>query len=91
MNELFTMTARDLACAIRDKRLGVEELTRAYMERIDQFDRGEGLNTVAELNSNAIVQARKMDSIKTSHYGAMFGLPVLIKDNISTGSPNMAP
>ncbi|HCM12995.1 MAG TPA: hypothetical protein DHW85_07430 [Lachnospiraceae bacterium] len=82
MNELFTMTARDLACAIRDKRLGVEELTRAYMERIDQFDRGEGLNTVAELNSNAIVQARKMDSIKTSHYGAMFGLPVLIKDNI---------
>lgn len=43
MNELFTMTAMDLARAIRDKRLGVEELTRAYMERIDKFDRGKVL------------------------------------------------
>lgn len=79
---MFTMTAMELARAIRDKRLGVEELTRAYIERIEKFDGADGLNTVAELNENAIMQAKKMDSMKTDRNGAMFGLPVLVKDNI---------
>ncbi|MDR7855496.1 amidase family protein [Tissierella sp.] len=79
---MFTMSAVELADAIRNKRLGVEELTRAYIERIEKFDGADGLNTVAELNENAIVQAKKMDSLKTDRNVAMFGLPVLIKDNI---------
>lgn len=82
MSVMFTMSAMELARAIRNKRLGVEEITRAYMERIEKFDGVDGLNTVAELNENAIVQAKKMDSIKADRKGAMFGLPVLIKDNI---------
>ncbi len=82
MNEMFTMTALELARVIRDRRLGVEELTRAYIERIEHFDGVNGLNAVAELNDNAIAQAKKMDSMKTDRSGAMFGLPVLIKDNI---------
>ncbi len=82
MSIMHRMTAMELAGAIRDKRLGVEELTRAYIERIEKFDGADGLNTVAELNENAIVQAKKMDSMKTDRNGAMFGLPVLVKDNI---------
>jgi len=76
------MSAIELAREIRNKRLGVEEITRAYIDRIEKFDGVDGLNTIAELNENAIVQAKKMDSIKTDRNGAMFGLPVLIKDNI---------
>jgi amidase len=76
------MSARELASEIRNKRLGVEELTRAYIERIERFDGADGLNTVAELNEKAIEQAKAMDSMKTDRNGAMFGLPVLIKDNI---------
>lgn len=76
------MSAVELAYAIRNKSLGAEELTRAYIERIEKFDGADGLNAVAQLNEKAIVQARKMDSMKTDRNGAMFGLPVLIKDNI---------
>lgn len=79
---MFKMTAMELAHAIRDKQIGVEELTRTYIERIKKLDGVDGLNSVAELNENAIVQAKKMDSIKTDRNGAIFGLPVLIKDNI---------
>ncbi len=82
MNLMFTMTAMDLAREIRHKRLGVEELTRAYIERIEKYDGSVGLNAIAELNENALAQAKKMDSLKTDRSGAMFGLPVLVKDNI---------
>lgn len=82
MSYMLTMTAMEIAFAIRDKRLGVEEVTRAYIERIEKFDGADGLNTIAELNDNAVVQAKKMDSMKTDRRGVMFGLPVLIKDNI---------
>lgn len=79
---MFAMPARELARAIRERRLGVEELTRAYIERIEKFDGADDLNAVAELNENAIKEARKMDAMKTGCNGAMFGLPVLVKDNI---------
>lgn len=76
------MTATAIAREIREKRLGVEELTRAYIERIEKFDGLNGLNSVLELNDNVIAQAKEMDSMKSGRSGVMFGLPVLIKDNI---------
>lgn len=82
MNNLFEMTATAVAREIREKRLGVEELTRAYIERIEKYDGLNGLNSVLELNDTAIAQAKKMDSMKSGRNGVMFGLPVLIKDNI---------
>lgn len=39
-------------------------------------------NGGAELNKDAVKQARKMDSMKTDRDRGMFGLPVLVKDNI---------
>ncbi|MDW2800912.1 hypothetical protein RZO55_25415 [Clostridium boliviensis] len=45
---MFNMSAIEFACAIRDKRIGVLELTRAYIERIERFDGADGLNAVAE-------------------------------------------
>lgn len=82
MSVMFTMTAIELVNEIWNRRLGVEELTRAYIERIERLDGVNGLNTIAELNENAIEQAKKMDSMETDRNGAMFGLPVLVKDNI---------
>lgn len=58
MSIMLTLTAMELAHAIRDKRIGVEELTRAYIERIEKFGGADGLNTIAELNENAIVQVK---------------------------------
>lgn len=82
MSYQFEMSARKLVQEIRSKRIGVYELTKAYIDRIEKFDGAEGLNSVAELNENVIEQAKKMDSMKTGRNEAMFGLPVLVKDNI---------
>jgi amidase len=77
------MTALELTREIREKRLGVEELTRAYIERIEIYDGIDGLNSVAEIDETAIEEAKKMDSLNTGEQShAMFGLPVLVKDNI---------
>ncbi len=82
MNNIYEMTATVIAREIREKRLGVEELVKAYIERIEKFDGLNGLNSICELNDNIIEQAKKMDSMKSNRSGVMFGLPVLIKDNI---------
>ena len=79
---MHTMTAIELAYEIKKRRLGVEELTRFYVDRIEKLDGVKGLNSIADLNENAIEEAKKMDSMKNDRDKAMFGLPVLIKDNI---------
>lgn len=79
---MFTMTARKLASEIRNRKLGIEELAKAYLERIDRLDGPNGLNTISELNEAALKEARHMDSIKADQRGPMFGLPIFIKDNV---------
>lgn len=80
---MFSMTAMELTGEIREKRLSVEELTRAYIERIEKYDGTDGLNAVVEIDGTVIEQAKKMDLFKAEdRNSAMFGLPVLIKDNI---------
>lgn len=40
------------------------------------------LNTISEINESALKQARKLDSQKSERDSILFGLPLLIKDNI---------
>lgn len=82
MQELERMTAVQLAQAIRQKKLGVEELTRAYLDRIQRLDGPNGLNAVGELADDALETARKMDAAGANREGALYGLPVLLKDNL---------
>lgn len=79
---MLLMSATDLAREIKNRRLGAEELTRYYLNRIDTLDGKGGLNTIAELNENAVQEARELDAGKADRTGAFFGLPVLVKDNI---------
>ena len=80
MDELYTMTATQIKREIEKRNIGIEELTRYYLERIERYD--QRLNAVAEINESAIKQAREMDAQKSGRDGSLFGLPVLIKDNI---------
>lgn len=83
MDEPYAMTAVQLRREIREKRIGVEELVRSYLARIEKYDGADGLNTISELDSSAIRQARAMDSqYKHRENLPLFGLPILIKDNI---------
>lgn len=86
MESIFTMTATQLARLIRERQLGVEELTRAYLERIERWGGPDALNAMAAVDATAIEQARRMDGAKTGRDGALFGLPILVKDNIDVAA-----
>ncbi len=69
-------------------RLTSEELTRYYLARIATLDQGTlGVNSVIELNPDALAQARHADLLRRQGtvLGPLHGLPVLLKDNIGTG------
>ncbi len=80
MDELCRMTALELRTEIRKRNIGIEELTSSYLKRIEKYD--PMLNTVSEINELAINQARKLDSQKSGRDAILFGLPLLVKDNI---------
>lgn len=63
-------------------------ITELYLKRINDIDKnGPKLNAVIELNPDALSIADAMDKERASGKvrGALHGIPVLIKDNISTG------
>ena len=47
-----------LACEIRNRKLGIEELTKAYLDRIDRLDGHDGLNTIMNLKANRNEESR---------------------------------
>jgi amidase len=63
-----------------------EELVVYYVDRIRRYDINQ-LNSVLELNPEALVIARRLDDERRqgNQWGGLHGIPVLIKDNIATG------
>ena len=67
-------------------RVASSELTRAYLARIEAYDRnGPGLNSVRVINPDALSIAAGLDAVKPSAARPLAGLPILVKDNIATG------
>jgi amidase len=67
-------------------------ITEMYLNRINAIDKnGHHLNSVIELNPDALAIADKMDQERKNNKvrGSMHGIPVLIKDNINTGDKMM--
>ena len=81
-------TVAQLQAEMASGRLTSEQLTRAYLERIHDLDsRGPGVNSIMELNPDALALARKADEQRRHGVvlGPLHGIPVLLKDNIDTG------
>jgi amidase len=81
-------TVAELQASMAAGRLTSEQLTRRYIRRIEKNDRnGAGLNSVIELNPDAIEMARHADRLRAQGrvLGPLHGIPVLLKDNIDTG------
>ncbi len=79
---------------VREGKLTYEKLTLFYLYRIRKFesDSTRSLNGIIALNPNVIEEARAKDKRKeeVSEY-AMYGMPILLKDNINTtGMPTTA-
>ena len=65
-----------------------EQIANLYLRRIEELDKkGPVLNSVIELNPDAISIARAMDAERKAGKtrGPLHGIPILIKDNIDTG------
>lgn len=80
MDRLHVLGVEELIVRLRCGELSAERLTAAYLERIRCFD-GQ-LNTVAELDPTALSQARALDANAARMALPLFGLPILVKDNI---------
>lgn len=80
MDRLHELGAGELIGMLRGGELSAERLTAACLERIRCFD--GRLNAVAELNPASLSQARALDAHPARRSLPLFGLPILVKDNI---------
>src|SRR5436190_7271564 len=76
----------ELQQALLDGRTTASALARAYLARIEAYDRaGPNLNAVREINPEALAIAASFDHIKPNPRQPLAGIPILVKDNIATG------
>jgi len=65
-------------------------IVRAYLARVDAIDRsGPALHSVLSLNPDALQAAAASDRARAAGaaHGILFGIPILVKDNIETADP----
>lgn len=74
----------ELRASLERKDFTAEQLVQAYLDRIERIDgSGPSLNSVIELNPDALDIARRLDQADAPQ-GPLHGIPILIKDNIDT-------
>jgi amidase len=81
-------TIAQLQAEMASGKLSSEDLTKEYIARIIALDQnGEGVNSIIELNPDALDMARNADKLRKQGHvlGPLHGIPVLLKDNIDTG------
>lgn len=82
MLPIYHLPAHNLKKEIIEGRLTAEALTKIYLDRINSVGLKNGVNAVAEIDETALMQARALDENAYARSLPLFGLPVLIKDNI---------
>ncbi|MDG6949032.1 MAG: amidase [Nitrososphaerota archaeon] len=87
ISRLEEATILELQAAMEAGKLTSRALVQEYLDRIAKLDKaGPRLNSIAEVNPDALVIARRLDEerVKTGPRGPLHGIPVLLKDNIAT-------
>jgi amidase len=85
--QLVEATIPELQHAMQTKLLTAEQLVQMYLARIAAYDKnGPGVNAFLFVNPNAEAEAQQLDALR--HPGIarspLYGIPVLLKDNIDT-------
>ncbi len=88
---LVGLSAAELSARLSSGDVTVAEVTAAHLDRIGATNRrGPELNAVITVNDAGRVEAERLDSAG-DRAGRLFGLPVLVKDNIDVeGLPTTA-
>jgi len=90
--ELDEITIDQLQQKMQNGEYTSKSITEMYLKRIESIDKnGPALNSVIEVNPDAISIAESMDNERKNGKirGPLHGIPVLIKDNIDTGDKMM--
>jgi amidase len=90
--DLVEMTIPALQEKMKNGILSSKLITQWYLKNIEKIDKnGPSLNSVIEINPDAIAIAEAMDNERKNGKvrSALHGIPVLIKDNIDTGDKMM--
>ncbi len=90
--ELDEITVDELQNAMKSGRYTSEKITQMYIDRINEIDKnGPTLNTVIQLNPDALKIARQLDVERKNGKvrGPLHGIPIMIKDNIDTADKMM--
>lgn len=85
MVEIKEITIQEISNLIKEKKISVKELVEEYLHRIEKLDQGShGLNSVLEINPDALEIAGNLDNRHFEGSSLLFGVPILLKDNINT-------
>jgi amidase len=85
--QLVEASLPELQLALRTRLITSEQLVQMYLNRIAAYDHaGPLLNAFIHINPNALEEARDRDRDRHRGlaHGPLFGIPVLLKDNIDT-------
>jgi len=82
--QLVEATVYELQHALRTGLLTSEQLVQMYLNRIDAYE--SLVNAFIDVNPHALDEARARDAARTRGVpmGPLYGIPVLLKDNIDT-------
>jgi aspartyl-tRNA(Asn)/glutamyl-tRNA(Gln) amidotransferase subunit A len=83
--ELCYLTIRDAAHLLKERKLSPVELTRAFLNRIEQLD-GKLQAYITVLSDGAMSQARNAEAeiLRGEYRGPLHGIPIALKDLYDT-------
>ncbi|MBT8182370.1 MAG: amidase [Eudoraea sp.] len=75
---------------IKDGKFNYEKLVRFFLYRIYRFELESKttLHTIISLNENVVDEARELDKLISDDRHPIFGMPILLKDNIGAEGMN---
>jgi amidase len=82
---IFEQDIPTIQSHINSGALSYEALTQWYLYRIVKYenDKDKALNAIIDINPDAVSEARKRDRNKSTADHPLYGMPVLLKDNIN--------
>lgn len=82
--DLQETTIGSIREAVATKKVSCEAIVKAYLERIERFDKSGAMpiNAIITTNPSVIAQAKKIDALPATALGPLACAPLIIKDNI---------